>query len=287
MNNTKTRSIKQYVKSDSQTFRGDLFQIGDGKRRTEFQSNEANHAKYVFSSPAAVSVQAQDVLLALLFAAQQQKYPLVDTSGEQDAALKVELENIRFSNRLQNVEIETTPYELARLCGYSRPGECRAAVLSALRELSSIEVEFSHEVEGERTITTHRFFTHFLSWKEEDTRWKATGEPVSQRIFITLNWLSTAALLGLRKNYSLVSLSERAALTGPAKILHAKLSAQLSAGRSWKYALSGLAAMIWATSENPDTQRQHRCRVKKCLGELAAAGWTIEFDGQFATVTKP
>lgn len=162
----------------------------------------------------------------------------------------------------QAAAIRTTLQRLMREIGYKTDGgKNRGQVLESLRRLANVTTYVQN---GDKEASSH-LLSYFVD--------KATGELV-----IACNPRLTKAIVG--HQFTLIDMREvRAIKTGPARLLHQRLSAVVDPGKNRPIYIKTLMSYIWpkALKEGSSSAlRERRRTLKAAVEELrATGGWNF------------
>jgi hypothetical protein len=99
----------------------------------------------------------------------------------------------------------------------------------------------------------------------------------TNQLWVALNPRVTEAIFGIRPHTRINMDEVRKLQSGPARILHQRLSAIISQGQSKKLLPDTLIGYIWPDPAEGSTLRMRRLALKKALTEIAATGaWDIK-----------
>lgn len=232
---------------------------------------EVNDLRYHFVAPALLGVDDMRVLQGLVGLASDQNRNLVSSVDSLDAA--DEMGHVS-SLLAKSVSVRISVNELAREIGYGDDsGGSHSTIRESIKRLYATSVFIEKLGSSKAPAIEAGRIIHTLRGKEQ-----------GGLLELSLSPILSAAVLGGTGQFLLLDMAEIRALTADvSRLLHMRLL-WINPGKSGTVRIDTLMNYVYhEPSENEDTMRQRRSKVRKALEQLRTQlGWKVDqVDGMY------
>jgi hypothetical protein len=202
-----------------------------------------------------------------------------DVNGKTAKVLRDGLELEGNAVRAEALVVKSSLYELAKEIGYTtNSGSVVKQIEKCIARLWAVSI---------KTISAN-------GWSGYRLLSSVSVSYKTGNLLVAINPRITEAIFGSKPHTRINMAEVRKLNSGPARILHQRLSAMISQGQTKKILPDTLLAYIWPDSAEGSTLRMRRLALRKAIDEIVATdaweikdGYQISRKGDFKKKLKP